>query len=480
MDRILRAGRPASRTRGVAVAVLAPAVATLLSLPVRDHGAVIPTLLYLLAVVVAAALGRFWSGLAAAVLSFLGLNFFVTPPLHTLRVEKAEDVAALVVFLAVSLIVGALLARALEERARAQRSEEEATMLNTLALRLRSGESLDKVLTDFAKTMLDHFALARCDVRADDGGGIVLDVSVPAGAPEPGDGAPSLDVPLESNGREFGAITVARSGAEPSFSREERRVLAGIAVQTALAMERARLDGEVHRTRLEAEANMARAALFSSVTHDLRTPLASIKAGVSSLLQPDVVYDEAEQRDLLQTVLEETDRLNRLVGNLLDLSRVRAGALTPSKTKVPLEEVIEAVLARMRPQLKERSVRTVIRPDLPEIPIDPVQIDQVMTNILENAVHFSPPDSEILVSVAPWRSVLQVRVADQGPGIPPEERERVFEAFYSGEGPGSGTGLGLAIARAIVESHGGSIRVEGSPSGGAAVVFELPTEGEGS
>jgi len=478
MDRILRAGRPASRTRGVAAAVLAPAAATLLSLPVRDHGAVIPTLLYLLAVVVAAALGRFWSGLAAAVLSFLGLNFFVTPPLHTLQVEKAEDVAALVVFLAVSLIVGALLARALEERARAQQREDEATMLNTLALKLRSGESLERVLTEFARTMLDHFALERCDVRADDESGIVLEVSVPPDAPGPGADAPVLDVPLESNGREFGAITVVRSSGEPAFAREERRMLTGIAVQTASALERARLDGEVHRTRLEAEANLARAALFSSVTHDLRTPLASIKAGVSSLLQTDVVYDPEEQRDLLQTVLEETDRLNRLVGNLLDLSRVRAGALTPSKTRVSLEEVIEAVLARMRPQLEGRNVRSVMRPDLPDIPMDPVQIDQVMTNILENAVHFSPPGSEILVSVAPWRSVLQVRVADQGPGVPVADRERVFEAFYRGDSPGAGTGLGLAIARAIVESHGGSIRVEGSPSGGAAVVFELPTESE--
>lgn len=479
MDRVLHAGRPASRLRGVAAAVIAPAVVTFVSLPLRHHGAVIPTLLYLLAVVVAAALGRLWSGLAAAVLSFLGLNFFVTPPLHTLRVEKAEDLAALFVFLAVSAIVGALLARALEERAHAQRREEETMMLNTLALRLRSGEPLEKVLTDFAGTMLAHFALERCDVRADDESGIVLEVSVPEGAPQPGADAPTLAVPLESNGRGFGAITVVRRSGEPAFAREERRILTGIAVQTASALERARLDGEVHRTRMEAEANLARAALFSSVTHDLRTPLASIKAGVSSLLQTDVVYDPEEQRDLLQTVLEETDRLNRLVGNLLDLSRVRAGALTPSKTKVSLEEVIEAVLARMRPQLQERSVRSVIRPDLPDIPLDPVQIDQVMTNLLENAIHFSPPASEILVSVAPWRSVLQVRVADQGPGIPSGDRERVFDAFYRGGGRGSGTGLGLAIARAIIESHGGSIRVEGSPSGGAAIVFELPTEGEG-
>jgi len=478
MERVLRPVRPASRLRVVAVALLAPAIATLVSLPAGRHETVIPTLLYLLAVVVAAALGRPWSAAAAAVLSFLGLNFFFTPPVHTLRAENAEDVAALLVFLVVSMIVSTLLSQALQERARAERREEEATMLNSLALRLRSGEPLTRVLEGFAATMLDHFELERCEVRAVGGDGAPLEVSVPESAVETGPGSPVLELPLTSGGREFGALTAIRRAGSEVFSREERRVLTGIAGQTALALERAQLDAEVSRAQLDAEASQARAALFSSVTHDLRTPLASIKAGVSSLLQTDVTYDAEERRDLLQTVLEETDRLNRLVGNLLDLSRMRAGALEPTKVVTAIEDVIDAVLARMQPQLAKFEVRTVIRPDLPDISMDPVQMDQVMTNILENAARFSPPGSEISVTVAPWRSMLQVRVADHGPGIAEEERERVFEAFYTGGVAGAGTGLGLAIARAVVESHGGRIWVENSPGGGTIVAFEIPVDGE--
>ncbi len=460
----------------MAVAVLAPAAATGLALPFTGHGPAVPALLYLLGVVVAAALGRSWSGLGAALLSFIGLNFFFTVPRHTLRVTKTDDLIALLIFLLVSAIVGTLLTRALEERARAQSREEETRLLYSLALRIRSGDPLDKVLNDFAGAMLETFALARCEVRANDGGGVSLNVSASAGDGDPAEAAPSMEVPLAAGTRELGSLVVTRPPGAPPFSRADREILTAIASQAALALERARLDEEIRGARLDSEANEARAALFSSVTHDLRTPLASIKAGVSSLLQPDVSYDAEQERDLLQTVLEETDRLNRLVGNILDLARVRARALEPAKTTTSLEDVIEAVLARMGPRLKGFSVRTILRPDLPDIPMDPVQIDQVMTNLIENAVRFSPPGGEILISVAPWRSAQRVRVADQGPGIPAEDRERVFEAFHRGEaGDGhTGTGLGLAIARAVIEAHGGRIWIEGAPGGGAAVVFDIP------
>jgi two-component system sensor histidine kinase KdpD len=184
---------------------------------------------------------------------------------------------------------------------------------------------------------------------------------------------------------------------------------------------------------------------------------------------------EASQRvDLLRTVLEETDRLNRLVGTLLDLARVRAGALTPVKEPTAIDEVVESVLHRMEPALRGVRVRTIFR-DAPEVPVDPVQVDQVLTNLLENAARYSPSGGEVLVAVSPWHGAVQVRVSDQGPGVAPEDRERVFEAFYrGGAATGVGSGLGLAIARAIVLGHGGRIWIEGAPGGGTAVVFELP------
>jgi two-component system sensor histidine kinase KdpD len=426
----------------------------------------------MLAVVAAAAIGGLWSGLGAALLSFLGLNFFFTPPRNTFRVGKPEDLVALIVFLIVAAIVGMLFARAVEGRNRAARREREARLLNYFASKLLSGEPLERVLDDFAAALLEPFGLARCEihVRADD---LVLDGG--SARPEGGDG-PSVSVPLMAGDDMFGnLLAVRRSGLEP-IGGDDRALLEACAKQVAVAVERTRLDRRVEGARLDAETNQLRAALFSSVTHDLRTPLASIKAGVTSLLDEGVTLDAAQRRDLLATVLEETDRLNRLVGNILDLARVRAGALVPAKQLAAVDEVIESVLHRMAPALSRVRVRTLVRPDIPDVPMDPVQIDQVISNLLENAARFSPPGGEILVSVAPWHRSVQVRVADEGPGIPAAERDRVFEAFFRGDGAGGrpGSGLGLAIARAVVLAHGGRIWIEGSPSGGTAVVFELP------
>jgi len=183
-----------------------------------------------------------------------------------------------------------------------------------------------------------------------------------------------------------------------------------------------------------------------------------------------------ERRELLRTILEETDRLNRLVGNILHLARVRAGGLVPAKELTPVDDVIEAVVRRMAPSLATFRVRTIVRPDLPAVWLDPVLIDQVLTNLLENALRFSPPGGEITIAASPWHGAVRVRVADQGPGIPPADRERVFEEFFGRDSDRgrAGTGLGLAIARAIVASHGGHIWIEGAPAGGAVVVFEIP------
>jgi two-component system sensor histidine kinase KdpD len=265
---------------------------------------------------------------------------------------------------------------------------------------------------------------------------------------------------------------VERPDGAAELGPSERALLNALAAQAALALERERLDAEARNARLDAEASQTRAALFSSVTHDLKTPLASIKAGVTSLLERGVVYDAAQQQELLGAMLEETDRLNRLVGNLLNLARMRAGALVPSKQLVPFDDVVEAVLTRLRTLLAPFKIRTMIRPDAPAIWIDPIQMDQVLTNLIENAARYSPAGGEILIAVAPLRDGIQVRVADEGPGIAAEERERMFEAFA--RGPGGGSGLGLSIARAIVTAHDGRIWAEGTPAGGTAIVAELP------
>ena len=180
----------------------------------------------------------------------------------------------------------------------------------------------------------------------------------------------------------------------------------------------------------------------------------------------------------MTTILEETDRLNRLVGNLLDLARIRAGALTPTRQPAAMDEIVEVVLARMRARLADHVVTAHLPPSLPDVSVDPVQMDQVLTNLLENAGRHAPKGSEIQVSVLWLHGAVQVRVADEGPGIPMDERDRVFEAFYRGSSipdtPGSG--LGLAIAKAVVVAHGGRIWIEEGLRGGCVVAFDIPGE----
>jgi two-component system sensor histidine kinase KdpD len=468
--------RPIGRspTTAVAVVVFSPVAATFVSFPLAPPAAAAASV-YLLAVVVAAWAGGVVGGVVAAVLSATALNFFFTPPAHTLRVEDTQDVVALVVFLLVALIVGSVVARALADRARATERERETRLLTSFTTKLLSGEPIERMLNDFTAAMLDPLALAACTIDAEVEGAPLHAVAVRAGGSRTTRDGPRAEVALAAGGPAFGALTAIRREGAPAFTEAERRLLDACARQAAIAIERTRLAAEAQGSRVDAEANRLRAALFSSVSHDLRTPLASIKAGVTSLLDDEVTHDEAQRRELLQTMLEETDRLNRVVGNILDLARARAGAMSPSKQSIAVDEIVESVVHRMRSPGQGVRFRTVLRDEVPEIRADPVQLDQVLTNLLENAARFSPPGGEVTVFVTPWRGGVQVRVADEGPGVPLEERERVFEPFYRrDDGHRVGSGLGLAIARAIVVAHGGRIWIEAVPAGGAAVVFELP------
>jgi two-component system, OmpR family, sensor histidine kinase KdpD len=464
--------RPKSFFRTVGAGVLVPVVATYLALALPHRSPASAESIYILAVVVAAAFGGVWGGVIAAVLSFVGLNYYFTVPYHTFRVHRADELVALPIFLIVAVVVGALVASVVEARDRAQRSTSEARALAAFTGRLLSGEPLDRTLQVAAETLARLFDLSWCEIAASVDGRRV-EVGAPKGAKRV---EPSLVLPLPVGEDAEGTLSVAHAPGAPALSDQERDGLRAFAAQISLALQRARFDAQIHRAKVDAEASDMRAALFSSITHDLRTPLASITASVSSLLDHDVQYDDREREDLLRTSLEEANRLNRMVANLLDLARMRAGALQPVTEAMPIEDVLESVLRRMEPLLRPFKLRTMIRPDLPLVSIDPIQIDQVLTNLLDNATRFAPPESEIRISANEWAGQVEVRVTDEGPGIPLEDRERVFEPFYkqdAGLGRG-GTGLGLAIARAVVQGHGGRIRIEGTPAGGTSVVFDLP------
>jgi two-component system sensor histidine kinase KdpD len=251
--------------------------------------------------------------------------------------------------------------------------------------------------------------------------------------------------------------------------------------QATSLIERARLRHENMRIEVLQRTDALRAALLSSVSHDLRTPLASIKAAASSLLQQDVQWDEEARRSFALSIEREADRLNRLVSNLLDMSRIEDGALKLEKEWYPLDELVYDVLGRLEPLLKGREVRTQVARDLPPVEVDYLQMDQVLTNLLENAARYTPAGSPIDVSVCrQGPQEVKISVADRGPGIPPADLERVFDKFYRVEdgrrvaGYPTGSGLGLAVSKGLVEANGGRIWAEARPGGGAVFLVTLP------
>ncbi len=254
--------------------------------------------------------------------------------------------------------------------------------------------------------------------------------------------------------------------------------------QAAALIERVRLQRENLRVELLQRTDALRSALLSSVSHDLRTPLTVIKAAASSLLQEDVHWDEEARRSFALSVEREADRLNRLVGNLLDMSRIEDGALKPEKDWYQVTALIQDVLDRLQPLLQGRKVSLYLPTDLPAVELDYLQIDQVLTNLVENAVRYTPPESPIEVSAQRSGEEIMISVADRGPGIPEDDYERIFDKFYrvlntKDHHPVSppGSGLGLAVCKGLVEAHGGKIWAEPRPGGGTIffVVFPVGT-----
>lgn len=472
LERLLAAPGRRRTLAGVVVAVGGPALVTAIASIPSHRGTAVPALLYLLTVVAAAAIGHLWPALLAAAVSFVELDYFFTDPVHTFVVSKGEDLFALAVFLVVAAAVSAAISAALEQRAKAEFREHQVRALYHVTSRLLSADGLRPVLQDLASSLRFLYDLQGCRVVVVNPDGTERERATSG---EVGEGAEVLSLPLTAEGRPVGRIELSgpRSGR---LEGPEAEVLNTFAAQLALALERARLGEAASEARLEAEASRVRAALFSSVTHDLRTPLASITASASSLLEEGVPFSDEQRRELLQTILEESERLNRLVANLMDLSRLRAGAMAPAREPVLLEDLISSVVRRLKHLLGRRDVRIRVREGVPLVPVDVVQMDQVLTNLLENAVRYSPPSGEIAISAVRWQNFVEIRVSDRGPGIPAEERARVFEEFYRKDVDGrrGGTGLGLAIARAVVVAHGGSIGIEETPGGGATVVLRLP------
>jgi two-component system sensor histidine kinase KdpD len=436
--------------------------ATTLVARVLDTDLTAAALLLLLAALVATLLGRV-AAVVGTVAAFLALNYWFTAPTGSFDVQKEDDLAALVVFVAASAVLGWTVWRLDEARRAAERRERETQIRLDLTTRLLAGEDPAAVVAGAADALVVLFRLARCTVRA---AGIATTANGPGTT-----GATTVVriAPLEVE---------AVASREHPLTGSDRALLEALVAGLAAAIDRLRLEREARDARIDALVGRTRSGFLSAVTHNLRTPLASIKAASSTLRAPDLDLSPTDRAELLDTVYDETERLERLVTNILELSRIRAGGLEVRRQPVDLRDLAQAAIRRLRPLARAHRVRLDVPAHLAEVEVDVQMLEQVFGNLLENALRFAAPGSEILVTCCPGlaRDEIEVRVADHGPGVPVEARDRIFDEFarVDARGDASGTGLGLAIVRALVTAHGGRVWCEETPGGGATFVFVMP------
>ncbi len=461
-------------------------------------------MLYLLAVVVVAAQWRFGPALLASVLGLAAFDFLFVPPYYTFEVLERAYLLTFAVMLVVAFLMSRLTARVREQAEEAREREARTAAQYALSTELdaaaTSGAATSIVARHVAIAAQADVVVALSDDGADDGdpawpdGGAFDSVDVRVAATwahqhgEPaGFGtahcteAEALVLPLRTATRRLGVVIVTPAVAERWPDPTGCRMAAALVEGAALALQRALLDERHDAARLEVEAERLRTALLSSLSHDLRTPLASIEGAASSLLQDTAAMAPDVRRDLAEAILVESRRMTRLVANLLDMVRVESGTLTVRKAWQPLEEALGVALLRLDEPLRDHPLTTSLPGDLPLVPIDELLIEQVFINLLENAAKYTPAGTPLAVRAWPDGEAVVVEVADRGPGLAAGDEAAVFRKFYrgdrDGDGGAAGAGLGLTICRGIVMAHGGRIWAAPRDGGGAAFRFTLPLDG---
>ncbi len=465
---------------GYLLAVLIMAIATGLlwvAQPVLSLGSVY--LVYLVAVV-AVAVGWGWrQAFVAAGLAFLAANYFFTPPGFTFTIAAPQDVLALVIFFGIAMLTSQLLARLRQEAHDARRNEEITHVLYNLSQSINRQHNLPALLQDVIDQLCLALDLHACTILLEgvEGIGNLTAHSGPLLARGMGS-ANVVESDLMAGNRSRGVLLMELPEGRHALSDPERRIIAAFADQLSVAFERYQGQQAAIQAEVLKRTDALRAALLSAVAHDLRTPLGSIKAAATSLLDPPVDWPIEDEREFLKTIVGEVDRINRLVSNLLDMARIEAGQLQPHKEPRRIQEVIEIVLERLNSMVERHPVETRIASGLPVVMMDPIEIDAVLTNLIENAVKYTPPGTPLEVSAHRAGDYLEVTVADKGPGLTAEQIAHLFDRFYrvtaGAAGEVKGTGLGLALVRGIVEAHGGQARAENRVGGGMTFSFTLP------
>jgi two-component system sensor histidine kinase KdpD len=460
-------------------------------------------MVYLLGVVLAASrLGR-GPSIMASVLSVAAFDFFFVPPYLTFAVSDTEYIVTFAVMLVVAIVISTLTTRIRAQAEASRQRERRTATLYAMMRDLVSQQELDALLRAAARHIAEVFGIRVAVYLPGPAGQLVCRAGdLVAGSADPSElavarwvqehgqmagrgsatlpGARALYLPLAAARGTVGVLGIEPPPGEALATPEQLHLLETFAAQTALAIERVALVDEAQQARLRSETERLRNSLLSAVSHDLRTPLATITGSASALVEQEAELDAAARRELAQAIQEEADRLNRLVHNLLEMTRLESGGVRVKKDWHPLEEVVGSALARVEKHLGERRVDIDLPPNLPLVPLDPLLIEQVLINLLDNAIKYTPEGSPIDISASVVDRVVSMSVADRGPGFAPGEEAQIFEKFYRGQDAGtrSGAGLGLAISRGIVEAHGGRITAEPRAGGGAVFRFTLPLAAE--
>jgi len=500
----LREVEPNSKRRfpGYVAAVIAPAVCTAIGFVEAGATELLNlVMVYLLGVVfVATRYGRGPSILASA-LSVAAFDFFFVPPQYTFAVSDIRYVVTFAVMFLVGLVISTLAANLRTQARVAGYREKRAGSLYAMSRELAGARTEDEIVNAAVRNIGNEFG-AQCVVLFPNGSGRVV---YPKGQGQPlslhgadlgvaqwvfdhgriagrgTDTLPGTDAvyfPLSGASGPIGVVAMLPSSLRRVFLPEQQRLLETMLNQTALAIERVRLALAAQNAQIKAETESVRNSLLAGISHDLRTPLSSIVGASSSLAEDDARLDQRARRELARTIYDEAQRMTTLANNILDMARLEAGAVSLHRDWVPLEEVVGSVLTRLRARLAGRPLDVRLPRDLPLIKLDAVMIGQVLVNLLENALKYTPQGTplEIEAEIAPGE--VTIAVADRGPGIPAGLEERLFDKFYRAapEGAQSGVGLGLTICRAIVEAHGGRIWAENRAGGGAVFRFTLPRD----
>jgi two-component system sensor histidine kinase KdpD len=456
-------------------------------IPLRDHMSVSTSALVLvIPVVVGAVLGGFGAGAASVLAGFVVFDVFFIPPYNTLSVGSTQNWTALIVYVVVMLLVARVVDRLDATRVEAEHVRDTVRRVANVSELLVGDRPVDELLRNIVTTAQSVFGVPGVSLLEEDGG--VLVVKASAGEPLSADELSQLD---PHSGRPVGTIagdsselrTIALSGSGRALAilamrgvpiaATDRDLVNTFANDAALALERAELREQALRSQLLEEADRFRRGLLGAVSHDLRTPLATIKVASSTLSSRGELLS-IEDRTLLYRLVEiESDRLTRLVTNLLDMTRIEAGVLTLHRESVSVEDLVSESLAALRATLSDHAVELSDLGSLPLVDVDRVLMGQVLANLLDNAARHAPTRSVILVRGERQGTNVVVSVADQGPGVPLDERETIFDRFTQ-LGTGGRAGLGLTIAKTFVEAHGERLWYEEAPGGGARFMFTLP------